>query len=125
MFRKINFNIIFAFLIIATCVSACKKDDGGYSNNPSAPIVINSFTPAEGATGTEVLINGSNFSSDTSQVKVTINGVPLKIAGVKENQVMACLTQKTGTGPIVVTIGKKTGASTTDLNYLISYVETT
>jgi sugar lactone lactonase YvrE len=110
---------------MALGVSACKKDNGGYSNNSSAPIVVTSFTPAEGATGTEVLINGSNFSSDTSQVQVTINGVPLKIAGTKENQIMAYLTQKTGTGPVVVTIGKNTGASTTDFNYLFSYVVTT
>ncbi|AEV99567.1 hypothetical protein A4D02_27390 [Niastella koreensis] len=125
MFRKINLNILFAALTMALGVSACKKDNGGYTNNASAPIVINSFTPTEGATGTEVLINGSNFSSDTAQIQVTINGVPLKVAGAKENQIMAYLTQKTGTGPVVVTIGKNTGASTTDFKYLFSYVVTT
>ncbi|OQP67588.1 NHL domain-containing protein [Niastella populi] len=122
---KINLNILCVALVVALGVSACKKENGGYSHNSSAPITITSFTPEEGATGTEVLINGSNFSSDTSQIKVTINGVPLKIAGAKENQIMAYLTTKTGTGPVEVTIGKNTGASTTDFSYLFSYVVTT
>jgi hypothetical protein len=122
---KINLNIIYIALVLALGVSACKKEEGGYTNNASAPVKVNSFTPEEGATGTEVLINGSNFSSDTSQIKVTINGVPLKIAGAKENQIMAYLTAKTGTGPVEVTIGNNKGASTTDFNYLFSFVVTT
>jgi uncharacterized protein (TIGR03437 family) len=118
-------NIIFFIFALQLCLSACKKDEDGFTHNPSEPIVVNSFTPQQGAMGTEVLINGSNFSSDTLKVKVTINGVPLHVVGAKENQIMAFLPQKTGSGPIVVTIDDGTGTSTDNFNYQFSYVVTT
>jgi hypothetical protein len=124
MFRKINATIILATIAVALCLSACKKDDN-HNYNPSAPIVVSSFTPQQGVTGTEVLINGSNFTTDTSKIKVTINGVPLKIAGANDHQIMAWFTQKTGTGPVVVTIGDQSGSSTDKFTYLFSYVVTT
>jgi IPT/TIG domain. len=104
---------------------ACKKDDGGYNHNPSAPIVLNSFSPLQGATGTDILITGSNFSTDTSKIKVTINGVPLKIVGAKENQILAFLPAKTGSGPVTVTIGDQHVTSTENFTYLFTYVVST
>ncbi|WEK33851.1 MAG: IPT/TIG domain-containing protein [Candidatus Pseudobacter hemicellulosilyticus] len=109
----------------ALALGACSKDNKGYSHNPSNPIVVSSFAPEKGATGTEILINGSNFSTDTAQIRVSINGVPLKIVGAKENQIMAFLPQKTGTGPVTVSIGDHSGASTDEFNYQFSYVVTT
>lgn len=112
--------------IAALFLAACKKDgDGGYSHNPSAPIVVNTFSPMQGATGTDILITGSNFSSDTTKVKVSINGVPLKIVGAKEDRILAFLPAKTGSGPITVTIGENSATSTDQFTYQFSYVVTT
>src|SRR5882672_9054228 len=93
-------NLLFslAWLISAACIS-CKKNDG-FSHNSGQPIAISSFSPATGPIGTEILIKGSNFSSDTSQVKVSINGIALLVVGVKGDEIMAVVTEKTGTGPV-------------------------
>jgi sugar lactone lactonase YvrE len=117
--------ILLAILALSICFGSCKKEDGGYTHNPSSPITVSSFTPTEGATGADILITGTNFSSDTTKIKVTINGVPLKVAGAKENQILAYLYQKTGSGPLVVTIGESSVTTTEIFTYKFSYVVTT
>ena len=114
---------MFALLFGAGFVS-CKKSDG-FSHNPSQPIVVNSFSPAAGPLGTEILIKGSNFTTDTSKIKVSINGVRLLVVGVKGDEIMAVITTKTGSGPIQVEIDKGTVASTDAFNYEFSYYVST
>lgn len=111
-------------LLSAACVS-CKKSSEGYTHNASQPTGINSFSPATGALGTVLLIKGSNFTSDTAKIKVTINGVPLLVVGVNGQQVMAAVTAKTGSGPIQVAIDGKASASTDTFTYIFSYAVTT
>lgn len=125
MNRTITPYILFVALVMTMVAGGCKKDDEGFAHNPSNPIVVNSFTPQSGPIGTVILINGSNFSSDTNQVKVSINGVPLHVKGAKEGQILAYLTEKTGTGPISVTIGDNSGASTDKFSYIFSYAVST
>ena len=110
---------MFALIVGAGFVS-CKKSDG-FSHNPSQPIVVNSFSPANGPLGTEILIKGSNFTTDTSRIKVSINGVRLLVVGVKGDEIMAVITTKTGSGPIQVDIDKGTVASTDAFSYEFSY----
>lgn len=124
MFATIKRALLIFALILSAGLISCKKSNG-FSHNASQPITINSFSPATGPIGTEILIKGSNFSSDTSQVKISINGVPLRIVGVNGNEVMAVVTEKTGTGPIVVTIDKTSGTSSDLFNYLFSYTVST
>ena len=118
-------NLLFslAWLISAACIG-CKKNNG-FSHNSGQPIAISSFSPATGPIGTEILIKGSNFSSDTSQVKVSINGIALLVVGVKGDEIMAVVTEKTGTGPVVVSIDKTTGTSSDLYNYVFSYTVST
>jgi sugar lactone lactonase YvrE len=82
---------------------------------------VNSFSPANGPLGTEILIKGSNFTTDTSKIKVSINGVRLLVVGVKGDEIMAVITTKTGSGPIQVDIDKGTVASTDAFSYEFSY----
>lgn len=117
-------NAALLVLIITAGLTGCKKSHGS-SYNPSQPIVINSFSPATGPIGTEILIKGNNFSSDTAKVKVSINGVALQVIGVNGNEIMAVVTEKTGTGPIVIDIDKGAGTSTAPFNYQFSYTVTT
>src|SRR5882757_2270396 len=124
MFATIKRALIIFALIIPAGFMSCKKSNG-FTHNPSQPITIASFSPATGPIGTEILIKGSNFSSDTSTIKVSINGVPLLIAGVNGNEIMAVVTEKTGTGPIVVTIDKTSGTSSDPFNYQFSYTVST
>jgi len=114
----------YLFFLVLAASAGCKKNDG-FTHNPSQPITVSGFSPATGPLGTEILIKGSNFAADTSQVHVSINGVPLLVVGVNGNQIMAVVTTKTGSGPIKVDIDKGSGTSADAFNYSFSYVVST
>ncbi|WP_316793916.1 IPT/TIG domain-containing protein [Pedobacter frigoris] len=103
--------------IVLVFVAGCKKNEEGFKHDASSPITIDQFIPEKGSGGTEILINGSNFTTDTSQIKVTLNGKPLKIIGVKGNQLMAVVPKRAGSGTITITIGDKSVTSKTTFFY--------
>ncbi|MCD2425795.1 IPT/TIG domain-containing protein [Niabella pedocola] len=105
----------FSFLMAVALLAACKKDSGG--NEVSGAPAIESFTPTAGAGRTEILINGKNFSGDTSRITVSINGKPLKVIGANANQIMALVPKKTGSGPLTVTINGQAVTSTSPFTY--------
>ena len=80
------YQYLVTFCICVLAVLACCKDDES-TYNSSVPITIESFIPTEGSGGTEILINGNNFSMDTSQMSVTLNGIKLKIVGTNGKQI--------------------------------------
>ncbi|MEX6688603.1 IPT/TIG domain-containing protein [Danxiaibacter flavus] len=120
MISKLNYYILSCAVLILL-FTACKKEDKGYAHNPSAAITISKFLPEQGQEGNELLITGSNFSSDTGQVKVSINGIQARVIASNEKQIMALVPAKTGDGPVVVTIGEQSGSSEHNFNYLFSY----
>jgi sugar lactone lactonase YvrE len=102
----------------------CKKDkDSTY--NASSPITVSDFIPKKGSGGTEVLITGSNFSSDISKVSVTLNGRPLKVIGANATQIMAVVPKRSKTGPIKVKIENGEGSSQAIFNYEYTRTVTT
>ncbi|SEM84867.1 NHL repeat-containing protein [Mucilaginibacter gossypiicola] len=103
-------------IFIMTTIAGCKKDKVP-THDANAPISISSFIPAQGGGGTEVLINGTNFSTDTSQISVTLNGLKLKIIGANTSQMIVVVPKKAGSGPIMVTIGKGSASSTSNFTY--------
>lgn len=120
------------FLLVATtftiALTGCKKtiDTGDGRYNSNYPMQITSVSPSEGPVGTVVLIKGKNFPTDSTNVGVTINGVPLKVIGVNDKgEIMATITGKVGTGPVVVTVGKDTTVSATNFVYKYSYTVST
>jgi sugar lactone lactonase YvrE len=115
---KFSYILVVAALVFG---AGCKKSAGGFSHNVSEPITVSAFSPASGPFGTELLIKGSNFTGDTSKVKVTINGVPLTVVGVDGDEIMVAVTAKTGSGPVVVSIDGKTGTSASSYAYVYSY----
>lgn len=110
-------NLYFVCLLMIACATGCKKDSGN-GHNAGAPIVINTFTPAQGGGGTEVLFTGSNYINDTNQITVTLNGHPLKVVGVNGGQIMAVVPKKAGSGHFVVTIGSDSVVSDGIFNYV-------
>lgn len=112
-FRSLG--LIMGFCALIAAVAGCKDDV--FTHDPSAPITIQSFIPAQGGGGTEILINGSNFSTDTSKISVTINDIPLKIVGTNGDQMMVVVPKSIGSGPIVVTIGGNKVESSSPFTY--------
>jgi hypothetical protein len=109
-------NVIPVLICLLAVLASCKKNNTG-AFNPSAPILIDSFIPTSGGGGTEILISGSNFSMDTAQMTVTVNGNTLKVIAIKQGQMMAIVPVKCGSGPIVVKVGSDSVASTGIFNY--------
>lgn len=127
MIRKINLSYLLTALIITIGFISCKKDtntgDGRY--NPNYPMQVTSFSPSEGTSGTEILIKGRNFPTDTSKIKVVINGVPLKIIGTNGTELMVQLIKKTGSGPLNVIVGNDSIPSYTPFTYTYTYTVST
>lgn len=109
--------------LLAVCfllLAACKKDKGFVHDN-NAPVVVDKFTPEHGAAGTEVLVYGTNFSTDTAGVTVTVNGHKALITGIISDHILIVIPEKAGSGKIAVTINGKTGEAPKDFQYESSY----
>ena len=114
-----------SFLTGVLMLASCKKETAGGAHNSSEPIVVGDFIPHEGSAGTEVLINGHNFSDDLSAIHVAVNGVPLTVIGANSNQIMAVVPKKLGTGKIEVSIGGQNGTSESAFSYRYTRTVTT
>ncbi|HEY9258781.1 IPT/TIG domain-containing protein [Chitinophaga sp.] len=84
------------------------------------PVLLTDFIPATGGATTEVLITGDNFSSDTSDIKVTINGKVCTIIGANTKQIMVIVPKKCGSGSLVVTMGKDSVVSSAPFTYIFT-----
>ena len=63
-------------LLLILGVVGCKDDkdeDNSTIYDPSVPVEITSFTPEAAAGGAQFLVYGSNFGTDLSKIKVTVN----------------------------------------------------
>lgn len=122
--KKLLFLFIAGFGLFSLVISGCKKDQG-MTFNPSSPIIIDSFTPSLGGGRTEILINGHNFSSDTSKLQVSIGGKPIKVVAANGNQIMAVIPKKCGSGPVIVTIGSSSTQSVDSFKYIFTHTVST
>ncbi|HEY8968515.1 MAG TPA: IPT/TIG domain-containing protein [Puia sp.] len=110
--------------LIGIGMLSCKKNSG-VGHNPGAPIVIDSFVATSGGVGTEILISGINFSTDTAGVTVMINGHSLKVVGANTRQIMAVVPSKCGSGNVIVKIGGDSAVSKGIFNYTFSRIVST
>ncbi|GAA3925919.1 hypothetical protein GO495_04330 [Chitinophaga oryziterrae] len=113
--------------IIAGCLiffTACKKDNG-FTHSAGSPMSVDHFTPEQGGGATSILITGSNFSTDTAAISVTINGNKLAITGASATQVMAVVPARCGSGKVVVKVGSDSVVSTDIFNYVFTRTVTT
>lgn len=74
--------------------------------NPSAPVVIDSFSPESGKVATQMIIHGSNFGTDTAIIKVAIDTVPLHLISSSGNQIYAMVPLNLPSGKVKVEVGK-------------------
>jgi len=124
MQNNIKIFLLVGFIGLATGMLSCKKTSE-VSHNPSSPILVDSFTASSGGVGTEILISGSNFSADTSQITVMVNGHKLALVNANVRQIMAVVPAKCGSGNVIVKIGNDSAISTGIFNYTYSRVVST
>ena len=74
---------------------------------PGAEHSISDVTPAEGTRGTYITISGQHFGNATSDIVVKVNGKAAIVTGMSDNQILAIVPDKAGTGPISVAVKGK------------------
>lgn len=99
---------IFALLLcVVVGFSQCSDDNGkGVSYDPSRSVEITSFTPDSGNVMQQMLIYGSNFGSDTSLIRVFINGEKAPIVSSNGSCIYALVPSRAGSGSVSVQVGK-------------------
>lgn len=81
------------------------------------PIITN-FTPTSGLAGTEVILNGMNFSEITSDNVVKFNGELAEIVQATKTSLTVLVPESATSGKISVSITGKTGTSNSDFEVL-------
>jgi hypothetical protein len=73
--KWIKATLPFLVCVLLPFVSSCKSDDDGGSKqyDPNKPIVLTSFKPDSGHIAEMVLLDGENFGTDASKIKVFFN----------------------------------------------------
>lgn len=115
---------IAGFLLLSSLLGACKKDSQ-FKHQAGTAMTIDSFTPSSGGRSTQILINGSNFTADLSEISVSINGKNLPVVGVNGNQIMVVVPKKCGSGKLTVKIGSDVTESSTEFKYFFTNTVTT
>ena len=118
--KRLFYNALLLFFSFwAMQITACKKD-AGFVHNSSADIIVDSFIPAKGGAGTEVLLYGANFTNNKAEVTVTLNGAACEVVGVNQGNLALKVPAKAGTGHFTVTIQGQTGVSDAVFNYVFT-----
>jgi hypothetical protein len=110
--KHCRFPIILAACIIQL-IASCKKDN----NNNSGPALGSAgpltYMPTSGDAGTLVTINGSGFSTTTSDDIITFDGAQANVVSASETQLVVQAPQSGSTGNLEVSVnGKKVTAGT-------------
>lgn len=121
MIKKIMPYLLVGSVLFSTILISCKDED---SNSDSA-LIVNKFYPTKGGVGTEILITGKNFTNDTSQVSVTVEGKPLKVIACNETGIMVVVPKRLGSGPLQIKVGNREAISVEDFTYTFSAIVTT
>lgn len=94
-----------ALCFITFLVQCTNKDYEAPIYDPTQSVEITSFTPDSGNVMQQMLIYGSNFGSDTSLIKVYINGLKAPIVQSDGSCIYALVPSRAGTGNVSVHIG--------------------
>lgn len=124
MNRSLNSYILTGCILLTAAMAGCKKDkDLGHADGQ--PVTIADFTPTTGGAQTEILITGDNFSPDTANIRVTVNGKRCTVIGANTKQIMVVVPKRCGSGTLTVAIGKDSVKSSTPFNYIFTRTVTT
>jgi sugar lactone lactonase YvrE len=90
---------------------------------------ITSYFPDSGGAATKMILYGSNFGTDTSYIKVTVNGKNARVIGSDGTSILAIVPARADTGLVSVHIGKgndvKTLSYTSEFKYQFKRAVTT
>src|SRR5258707_2510932 len=121
--------VVYALVLSAVLLAvACSKNppptQGGGNPPPANTPAITGNSPDSGYKNTAVTINGTNFGTDTTQVKIFFNGVAATLQSLADTKIIALVPAKAGTGTVSVTVNAKVAQGPV-FNYLTSLMVTT
>jgi sugar lactone lactonase YvrE len=89
--------------------------------DPSKPVEFTTFYPDSGGARTQMIIKGSNFGTDLSQIEVFVNNKKAPLIGSSGSELLVIVPARAGTGVVTIRVGKentlKQIASTNEFNY--------
>jgi len=95
-----------ALILLIVCACSKKRTtDKGTRYDPSTPVTISRISPDSGGVNTQLIIYGSNFGRDTSQIKVYINGHRAALIGSNGSALYVLVPSKSGSGDVKVLVG--------------------
>lgn len=103
--RLSSFCSIFMFLFLLSC-----KDDGEKTipkvHDPANPVALTTFYPNEGGARDKILLNGKNFGTDASKIKVYFNRAKASVISSSGDRIYAIVPRLPGKDPrISIVIG--------------------
>lgn len=96
--------ILFAFIPL---LFQCKEDSDDPTPDPEPP-AITSISPTSGPVGTEVTINGTNFSEDGTQNTIQFNGTPAAAKSASAIRLVVDVPNEATTGNVTVSVNGQT-----------------
>ena len=137
--KKIRCLATSILILSAVAVFAGCKDNGTSAEDarvvltsvydPSQPVGFTSFSPQRASVGGRVVLNGSNFGSDVSNIKVFVDDMEVIVVGADGDRIYIMIPNDAPSGLITIQIGKgsnmKEVVSTESFTYVPeSYVGT-
>lgn len=116
MKKYIVIRYVIFMAVLGLFVSCEKEENDGHREDEA--MEISGFLPTKGRVGTRLLINGKNFTTDLTKLRVTINGKELPIIGASLDQIMVVVHDKVGNGAIQVEVEEKLVSSTINFEYI-------
>ncbi|MDR1864744.1 MAG: IPT/TIG domain-containing protein [Bacteroidales bacterium] len=111
LIKRNTTNMIWCVFSTAICFFAVSCEDQGGTQkgspyDPSKPIVLESFEPDSGGLATKVFINGQNFGTDPSMIKVYYNKARAAVVGSDGEHLYVVTPRQPGdTCDITVAVG--------------------
>lgn len=87
-------------MLLLPCFASCESDkENGYEPyDPSKAITLTDFYPDSGGVATKVILNGENFGTDASNIKVYFNDKEAAVIEAIGNKIYAICPRKPGEG---------------------------
>lgn len=102
---KVLYSILWMCLISLSFISC--KDDAKLTSkeyDPNKPVVLHSFSPMEGGAKEKILLDGENFGTDASKIKVYFNNKKAAVVSSSGNRIYAIVPRLPGDNPVVTVV---------------------
>ncbi|UII75973.1 BspA family leucine-rich repeat surface protein [Flagellimonas sp. HMM57] len=111
--KKIHF-LVLMMLSVGMFIISCSSDDNGTTSPTTVEKpTISGFTPSSGPVGTQVTINGTNFSTTPASNTVKIGNTTATVSVATTTKLTISVSQGATTGAVSVGVGGETVTGST------------